>query len=234
MKTPLATLAIIILSLCSLRAEKVLELKLENDTAVDAVTGHPLTLQNVIVMGTGDKAYAEFNGKSAIIAAPDPTLNFQRSSTFWAEMWVEPLKVPKSVSVLSKGTGANYRILLQKDGSLALSYYSNGQWRNLASEKEKIPLETWSHVAGYFDSASGQAALFVNGTVVGLSKEMPPFQSNDDLPLYIGGQPGKEGSDELIGFIGAIGKVIVAKESPHELPSDLAIGTKAFSVEPVY
>jgi len=209
----------------SLLADDALLLSFEGETAKDAAINRTITLENVVIMQAGQKAYADFDGKGALVVQSDPGLVFQSQDTFWCTALVNPQGKGRSVPLLSKG--GNYRIALQPDGKPIFTYYSKGEWRSLVSE---LPLElnTWQQIATYFDSSRGVSALFIDGKVVATAKDLAPFQSTGGDPLYIGGSP-VPGKDEIRGLLGYIGGVTIERAAPQDLPADFELGQKAFT-----
>lgn len=213
----------------TLSAQNAVELRFQGETVEDIAGKRQLELMDVVVFSDGGKTYGDFSGKSAIVIPGDPELSFSKQNSLWIEMWINPSKIGAGGPLASKGSGANYRIGLQKGGEVFLSYYSAGTWRSLVSE---TPLDTnqWQHVALWFDSPAGKAALFLNGRVIALSSEMEPFQSRDEQPLYVGGTP-KQDDSGYSGLTGGIGAFILSHENPRNIPDDLQLDQQVFEVE---
>lgn len=222
--------AALLLSASTLLGDDSLHLTFEGEAAKDASQGRPVQLENVVVMQAGSKAYADLDGKGALVIPSDPGLIFGPNDTFWFTAWVDPQARGKSYPIVSKG--GNYRVALQPDGKPLFTYYSKGAWRSLVSE---VPLElnAWQQVAVYFDSSRGAVILFIDGKVAAVSQAQDPFQSAGDDPLYIGGVPVPE-TGEFRGFLGYIGSVTLDRSAPQEFPTTLEVGGKAFDVPPAF
>lgn len=220
---------LLLISALSVHAQTVLDLKFADDTARDAVGGREAELVNVVVMKAGETGYGDFDGRGAVVIPADPELSFSPQDMLWIELWTNVMKVGKSGTLVTKGTGGNYRMAVEAGGNFLFTYYSQGQWRSLRSE-EKLALDEWQHLAAWFDSTTGEIRLFLNGRVVGKSSENPPFQSKDDLPLMVGGGAISTG-DGYAGISGGIGPVLIARGNPREVSGDSKMGDQAFEVE---
>ena len=71
--------------------------------------------------------------------------------------------------------------------NIALRAFAGGQWRECVSEA-KIPLRTWTHIAGTFDKAKG-FALFLDGKPAGELKFAGDFKPAAEADLLIGSNP---------------------------------------------
>lgn len=217
------------LSLSPLCAQDVLDVRVHDETVEDAAAGRVVEVVDVVPFGAGEKAYLDFSGRGALIIPADAALSFGPQDTLWVEFWIHPTR-SAAVPLLSKGSGANYRLGLQKTGEPVFSYYSSGSWQSLTASE---PLETdqWQHLGLWFDSGSREAALFINGRVVAVSNDMQPFQSRDNQPLYIGAVPLKE-QEGYQGFVGDMGRIIISRENPRNIPGALNLDQSVFSVQP--
>ena len=209
--------------------QTVFELKFEGEKAIDTVGGNALEMHDVAVFRSGDHEYGDLNGKSAIVVPAELALTFARQDVLWLELWINPIKVAEDAVVVTKGTGGNYKLILQKSGKVAFSYYAAGSWRSLLSE-EPLEMGSWQHVGIYFDASLGEAVLLLNGRVIAAAKELPPFQSQDDKPLYLGGAP-KLAGDGFKGMLGGLSSVILARGNPRQVSSSLAAGEVAYEVQ---
>lgn len=220
----------LLLSASTLLGDDSLHLTFEGETAKDVSQGRSVELENVVVMQAGSKAYADLDGKGALVIPSDPGLVFGPNDTFWLTALINPQAKGKSYPIVSKG--GNYRVALQPDGKPLFTYYSKGAWRSIVSE---VPLElnAWQQVAVYFDSSRGAAILFIDGKIAAISQAQEPFQSVGEDPLYIGGAPVPETS-EFRGFFGYIGSVTLDRSAPQEFPATLELGTKVFEVAPAF
>lgn len=208
-------------------ADEILSIQFENDGAVDQAMNHIIEAEGLIVMGFPPAAYAELDGRTGMEIAPDPIFQFQPGDSLWVEAWVEPLRFGSGGAIVSKGSGSNYQLQIDKSGHLAFSYYSQGEWRSLIAP-EPLEVNAWQHVACHFD-ASGSIRLFVDGTLVAQKDGMPPFQSRDETPLYVGATR-KSATDEYSGWIGALGPLTLAKGNPRDIAFDTPVGSKAFEI----
>jgi len=220
---------LLLISVLSVNAQTVLDLKFSDDAAVDTVGGREVELINVVVMKAGETGYGDFDGRGAVVVPADPELTFPAQDLLWIELWVNPMKLGNSGTMVTKGTGGNYRFAAEADGTIVFVYYSQGTWRSLRSE-EKLTLYEWQHVAVWFDSPMGEVRLYLNGRLVGKGSKYPPFQSKDDLPLVVGATA-KSTGDGYVGISGGIGPVLVARGNPRDVSSDSEIGTQVFEVE---
>lgn len=227
MKSSILLSFILLTFITHLSAQNAVELRFQGERVEDIAGKRQLELIDVVVFSNGGKTYGDFNGKSAIVIPGDPELSFSKQNSLWIEMWINPSKIGAGVALASKGSGANYRIGLQKGGEVFLSYYSAGTWRSLVSETP-LEMNQWQHVALWFDSPAGKAALFLNGKVIALSSEMQPFQSRDEQPLYVGGAPKQDGG--YSGLTGGIGAFILSGENPRNIPDDLELDQQVFEV----
>jgi Concanavalin A-like lectin/glucanases superfamily/Calcineurin-like phosphoesterase len=107
---------------------------------------------------------------------------------FTLEGWVRPEKKQASTGLIAKTQSSDYG-LLAENGVPAFLAYVNDRYA-AAKAKDPLPLNEWTHLAGVFDGQS--VALFVNGRLVERSPGAG-FRQRNDLPLYIGADPGKEG-----------------------------------------
>ena len=212
----------------NLSAAEVLSLSYSKGTVKELQQGRSLELENVAVMETGTKSYANFDGKGAIVIPSDSGLNFNNKDKFWCMVEINPQGYGKSVPIITKGS--NYRIALQPDGKAIFTYYAHG-WQSIVAN---APLEqnSWQQLACYFDASKNVAALFVNGKVVAFSDTLPPFQNTGTEPLYIGGLPVPD-KEEFRGFIGYIGALKLSSAAPYDFSHPLEIGAKAFEAEPL-
>jgi len=212
-----------------LAAQNVLDLQFSGETATDTAGGRAVELQNVVVMGSGAGAYGDVDGKGAIVVTSDPELSFGPQDTLWIEMWVNPVQIGKTGILLTKGSGANYRVSASPRNQFSLSYYSLGKWRALQSETP-LALNEWQHIACLFDAPAGTITLLLNGRVVAHSTDMPAFQSKDATPLLIAGNQVQE-TGEYVGMVGGVGRVIIARGNPREVPSSPAMDQQVYDVQ---
>lgn len=217
-------------TLTSLYAQDALDLRVQGEGIEDAALGRSIEMVDVVPFGSGEKAYFDFSGRSALVVSEDSMLSFGPQDTLWIEFWINPARL-NATPLLSKGTGGNYRLSLQKAGEPTFSYYSSGSWQSLVGSQ---PLESgqWQHLGLWFNSALHSAAIFLNGRVIAVSADMLPFQSRDNQPLYIGGMPIKGGEADYQGFTGGMGGVIISRENPRNIPDGLRLDQSVFSVTP--
>lgn len=235
MKRTLLVGLILALSPALLKAETILDIRFDKTEPVDEAGDFSITQHNVVLKKIDETGFAEFDGTSALVVAHDPMLSFADNNSFWVELWVNPLNIRALTPLLTKGTGANYSVMLSQDGTFMFIYYSQGDWRTVSSEPGAVRLETWSHLAVYFDPKSGRAALFVNGIVVALVNDLPLFQASPDLPLYIGGKPIDESASVFAGFDGEITRIQMVKDSlPRDFDANLKMGVQAFEIKPLF
>lgn len=224
--------SLLVLSFQFLSAQTVLDLQFSGESATDGAGGRTPELFNVVVMGTGSAAYGDLDGRGAVVVPSDPELSFAAQDPFWMEGWVNPVQFGKTGTLMSKGSGANYRLSSPANGLFGFSYYSQGAWRSLVSETP-LALNEWQHVAVFFDSAAGTGTLFLNGRVVAHQAQLPAFQSRDDTPLYLGGLPVRD-TEEFAGMVGALGPFLIARGNPRDVPAQVAVGQQVFEVQPPF
>jgi hypothetical protein len=213
-----------------LQAQTVIDLRFKSDNAHDEAGNHPVTLENVFVAEGDGSFHGDFNGDGAIVVeTPGAELAFAAEDTFWAELWVYLSRPTQSATLLSKGSGSNYRIAVGADGIITLSYYAQGSWRN---HPASLPIEfhQWQHIGCLFDSPAGRIILTHNGAVSGKAESVIPFQSRDTKPLYIGGSAKRESG--FAGMKGLLGGSLIARENLRNIPDDAIVGDKVFSVSP--
>lgn len=225
-------LVLLTISLQVLSAQNVLELQFSGETATDAAGGRTPELINVVVMGAGAAGYGDLDGRGAVVVPSDPELSFTAQDPFWMEGWINPVQFGKTGMIVSKGSGANYRLSTPANGLFGFSYYAQGAWRSLTSETP-LTMNEWQHVAVFFDSPTGMVTLFLNGKVVAHKGGFPPFQSQDETPLYLGGMPVRD-TEDFAGLVGALGRVTIARGNPREVPGHPTVGQQVFEVQPPF
>lgn len=226
-------LSLIVLALLAhpLQGQTVFELKFEGEKAVNEVDGSAVEMHDVVVFKSGQSSYADLGGTGGMTAAAEPALNFTKDDPLWLELQINPLQANRDIVLVSKGSGGgNYKLVLSKGGQFAFSYYSQGAWRAVSSETP-LDLENWQHIALYFDSPSGRATLLRDGKVVAVAADLPPFQSTDREPLYIGGVPLKNDGG-FKGLTGQLGPVVIARGNPRNIPQSASVGQAVYEVKP--
>lgn len=210
--------------------QATLEMVYEDEAAVDLRGGRTIELHEVVVLEQQGRPYADLNGSSALTVVYDPTLDFAPGDSLWIELWVEPLQVVGTTPLVLKG--ANYRLGLTRSREPYFAWYSDGSWQNVTAE-QPLDIHAWHHVALWFDSGAGEAWIFVDGILAARADSLPPFQSRDEGPLHIGGQPrSEEQGGGYSGLSGGIGPLILSRERQREFDFELEIGDQAFEPEP--
>lgn len=106
------------------------------------------------------------------VSLPD---EHQPREALTTEAWIALESYPvTNAPILNKYTfpDAGYFFGMDEWGQWYLSVSINGEWytcwaRTPDGEKDRFPREKWAHVAGTFDSSTGEMQVYLNGEVVG-------------------------------------------------------------------
>jgi hypothetical protein len=154
-----------------------------DSNASDLTGGNPGSLQGGVSFGTGKVGPAfDFNGSTGSVFVGDPA-NLKLGTGITLDAWIYPRSIPAQTagpamtSILTKWA-QNFSDSTDAD-SYGLWLIQNGTTVNLFSAIHQtggqepqvrggtVPLNTWTHVAMTYDSASGQYAVYLNGQIVG-------------------------------------------------------------------
>lgn len=166
-----------------------------------------------------------FDGSTALeVELPDKELlHFRSGDSFTLEAWVRLERDKVAGPILTRGSGANYRLSISKDRLVGFSYYALGSWRSFEAVEYPLPLQTWAHVAAQYDGAAQKLALFIDGKLVAYEPIVAPIQANPTPSLFIGGTLG---ADRVRGLAGALGSIRIYHGLKY--PADAEVGTPAF------
>jgi len=132
----------------------------------------------------------KFDGFTTVVrkkAADAPVLG----GAFTVEAWVAIAAYPWNwCGVVGQQVEAQsgYALEIGPLGEFGLKAFAGGAWRECVSEA-KIPLRTWTHIAGTFDKATG-FALYLDGKPSGVLKFGGDFKPAPEADLLVGSNPG--------------------------------------------
>jgi hypothetical protein len=154
--------------------------------ANSAAGGVPVTLSGT-TWSTEHGGSAVFNGTTSYGATAGPVLSTTKSYTVAA--WVKLNSTASNYTAVSQ-SGAN-------QSAFFLQYKQGDGWAFVSPSQDTASppsyaavigpaptLNTWTHLAGTFDGATGQMTLYVNGKQVGTAVNPSPFDTAG--PLGIG------------------------------------------------
>ncbi|WP_266034973.1 LamG-like jellyroll fold domain-containing protein [Lentzea sp. NEAU-D7] len=157
-------------------------------TARDASGRMPLTASGGVVWNSEQNGAAAFT--NGLLAGSGPVLNSSRSYSVSA--WVKLRNTGRTQVIVSQSGAANV--------SFALAYLEDVKsFAFITSSEDKAPaaavpaawsgsaspVNTWTHLLGTFDSATGAMRLYVNGQYAGAAVNLTPW--NGTGPITIGG-----------------------------------------------
>ncbi len=195
--------------------------------ALDFADGNNGSLMNGAIFAAGQVGQAfSFDGADDLVSVPySANLDIQQSITL--DAWVNPsasTSLPGGVVIVGRPFG--YQLGILSNGHVAFGFPSGGSAAvNRAVESSSsIPLNAFTHVAATFDSATGQANIYVNGVLENTAVASGPINSMVK-PLQIGGfdDPGFTGGF----FQGLIDEVDVFDRalSPAEVQTIFSAGS---------
>ena len=144
-----------------------------------------------LIRGVAGRA-VKFDGFTTVIrrkAAEAPAL----TEAFTVEAWVALGAYPWNwcgVVTQQNEQKAGYAFEIGPLGEFGLKVFAGGEWRECVSEA-KIPLRTWTHVAGTFDRARG-LVLYLDGKAAGELKFEGDFKPAADTDLIVGSNHEKQ------------------------------------------
>src|SRR4029077_12775157 len=187
--------------------------------ANDIQDGNDGTLENGAGFGTGEVGQAfSFNGSNQDVAIGNPA-NLKLTTGLTVDAWINPSSVNGSSGDLVGGiitkwaqtfpNGDSWAIWIQNNGSpnsYSLAADISGgmpQGESGVISGGSIPLNTWTHVAVTYDSASGTLIVYVNGSAVVSSIVFSPgtLIEATNAPVYIGAEPSAVGGRHFLGLI---------------------------------
>lgn len=130
----------------------------------------------------------KFDGYTTVVTRKSSEAPVLRSA-FTIEAWLAFAAYPWNWCPVLCQTerSAGYALEVGPDGELALKVFSGNAWRTCISE-HKIPLRTWTHIAGVFDPEKG-LILYIDGRETARSE----FEGGINIPrradLFIGSVP---------------------------------------------
>src|SRR5262245_4157818 len=157
--------------------------------ALDVVDGNDGSLMNGATFATGKVGQAfSFDGVDDLVSVPNSAnLDIQQSLTL--DAWMNPsasTSLPGGTVIVGRPFG--YQLDFLPSGLVALGFPSGGNAavNRVVESSSSIPLKAFTHVAATFDSATGQAKIYVNGALKNMTAAVGPINSMVK-PLQIGG-----------------------------------------------
>lgn len=144
----------------------------------------------------------QLNGTDYIIVPNSASLG---SSNFTAGGWFELTQAPAkgSVSILASNYDGDYHgWILDVNSSLEpeLTVENSSSNVNVATSSTPLALNQWYYIAASYDSNTGTATVYVNGTAVSSASKADSYQSNSSA-ILIGAAGGVSGNDILAGKV---------------------------------
>ncbi|MER7753210.1 LamG-like jellyroll fold domain-containing protein [Kitasatospora sp. NPDC097643] len=146
--------------------------------------GYPGTVPNT-VRWTGDAAAFDNNG--AQIVSSGPVLN--TSTSFTASAWVNLADTSTWHAAVMQGGTNQLSMLLGYDRNNGWAFTVAGVdnvntgYTQASSGQGAVRANTWTHLVGVYDSASGAIKLYVNGTPAGTATNPTPWTGNGSLVI---------------------------------------------------
>lgn len=126
---------------------------------------------------------ASFSGTNSSYIAVKNSASLNITASFSLEAWINPAEnLGTNQTIISKGSGLIYTIRLTATGRILIA--TNGSSR--LSSKTIVPKNSWTHVAGTYNSTSGLFTIYLNG--------------NSDTSAVVAGSAPSSSTDTL--FIG--------------------------------
>lgn len=163
----------------------------------DSAGTNQARLMNGAGFGPGEVGAAfSLNGSGAYVEVPyNDSLNLTGSMTL--EAWINPQ--PMGIGRIILGRWSNigdyagkrsYNLYLDPTGRLGFSLCDVTNQENAAFQillaPTALPMNTWAHVAGAYDQASGTRSLYVNGVLVAQRTDQPFTVLSASTKLSIG------------------------------------------------
>ncbi|MEV7770029.1 LamG-like jellyroll fold domain-containing protein [Kitasatospora sp. NPDC086791] len=146
--------------------------------------GYPGTVPNT-VRWTGDAAAFDNNG--AVIASTGPVLN--TATSFTASAWVNIADTGTWHAAVMQGGTNNLAMLLGFDKNSGWAFTIAGAdnlntgYSQASSGLAAVKTNTWTHLVGVYDSATGAIRLYVNGALGGTGTNPTPWNATGKVYL---------------------------------------------------
>lgn len=129
------------------------------------------------------------DGNSAAVAVSAENLKLPQGP-FTVEAWFRAESYSDRVGLVSKTENSEFNLFVS-NGTPSASVHLGSKYRSVRS-REAIPAGEWTHLAAVLDEQ--HLTLFVNGTQVAQTKvDAEAERTTNNLPLYIGADPSKNG-----------------------------------------
>ncbi|KAA2249537.1 SGNH hydrolase [Solihabitans fulvus] len=164
-------------------------------TATDTSGSHNGTLTDGATWSNDHNGSATFYGTHGIITTTGTTLNTTQSYSIAA--WVKLTSTNNFYTAVGQGGATMGAFYLQYSAEMKawafVSPNSDSPTAPQSSAHATSPpaLNTWTHLIGAFDAATGTMSLYVNGQLAGTATNPTPW--NAAAPLSIGGVQGTNG-----------------------------------------
>jgi len=160
-------------------------------TAMDSVGGHNGTLTNGPNWDTGTiDGGLSFDGSNDYVNVPhDDTLSL---TTFSISAWIRPTALSGWQIIVSKGNNSSWNYYLGTNGSeIAIGFNNSSSWTEFQTSGAGLSTGQWYHLAGTFDDGTGEAKIYLNGSLVhtDTTTASPPTTSD---AVMIGNSPASE------------------------------------------
>ena len=164
--------------------------------------------------------------KGRVDISSSASLDLQNGMTL--EAWVYVIKKTGSRTVISKKKPHGLSYALYVSGLRPVAFISLGKKKYKVKGIERLPLNTWVHLAATYDGTTLQ--LYVDGNLVG-------SQITIGQPIDASANPVSIGSEEVIGkkqFWGSIDEVRIYNRalSQAEIQNDMATSISNLDIEP--
>lgn len=166
-------LAAIILAACTIEAAaQEAKVRWSFDTLTDGRTRESVSGQMDAVEGYAERAPGvlgdglRLDGFTACLRVPGPD-RVVTGDEITVEAWIALGEYPWNwcpVLTSENDEVKGYRLLIGPLGQASLECAIGGQWLACTSERDAIPLRTWTHVAGVYRAGS-EMSLYIDGTL---------------------------------------------------------------------
>jgi large repetitive protein len=158
-------------------------------TAADATgNGHTGTLNSGVTWSTDNTrgTVASFNGTSGAITTSGPVLN--TAGDFSVSGWAYLTKTGSWADVITQDGTTVSGFFLQYDSADNRWAFSmlpgDADGTAIRALSPLAPaLDTWTHLAGTYDAATGQMDLYLNGQLAGTATNTSPFATSGDVAI---------------------------------------------------
>jgi subtilisin-like proprotein convertase family protein len=124
-----------------------------------------------------------FSGGSYIAVKHSPSL--APTSGITIEAWIYPTAYPSDAIIVEKNYRTSYSLHLRHRIPTAVLQFGFDS-THYVTGGTKIPANTWTHIAATYDSATGFARLYVNGSIDTISQTYNGGIPTNSDSLYIG------------------------------------------------